>query len=93
MKAPVIAACHAVPCQKNVGAKPSELDIDFSDDLQRSRTQMRARIWLATALPGLGAGQVRQLKQSREERPWLERLVADPTLDMTLLQNMLAREP
>jgi putative transposase len=41
---------------------------------------------------GLEADQVRQLKQLQEENQRLKRLVADLTLDKTMLQDVLAKK-
>ena len=40
---------------------------------------------------GLEIDPVRQLKQLQEENQWLKRLVADLTLDKTMLQDVLAK--
>jgi putative transposase len=41
---------------------------------------------------GLEVDQVRQLKQLQEENHQLKRLVADPTLDKAMLQDVLSKE-
>jgi putative transposase len=41
---------------------------------------------------GLEVGQVRQLKQLREENARLKGLVADLTLDKTMLQDVLSKK-
>jgi putative transposase len=41
---------------------------------------------------GLESDQVRQCKQLQEENAWLKRLVAELTLDKTMLQDVLSKK-
>ena len=41
---------------------------------------------------GMGVAEIRQLKQLEEENAKLKRLVADLTLDKTMLQDVLRRK-